>query len=168
MSIGTDVARIKGNITAALAAIADKGVTVPDGSTSDALAELIASIEAGGGGSSISIKQGSVTFAAPTTSYQFVEDTPDIFIAYVETDNKPVYSSSQFVWAFIQDTRLFEFYDVIYQTGFYFGYTFGSKRYYTPSKSVARHIGWYSDDDFYSALGETTYRWYAIYGVTAT
>ena len=50
MSIGTDVARIKGNITAALAAIADKGVTVPDGSTSDALASLIASIEAGGGG----------------------------------------------------------------------------------------------------------------------
>ena len=50
MSIATDVARIKGNITAALAAIADKGVTVPEGSTSDALAELIASIEAGGGG----------------------------------------------------------------------------------------------------------------------
>lgn len=50
MSIGTDVARIKGNITAALAAIADKGVTVPDGSTSDALAGLIASIEAGSGG----------------------------------------------------------------------------------------------------------------------
>ena len=50
MSIATDVARIKGNITAALAAIADKGVTVPDGSTSDALAGLIASIEAGGGG----------------------------------------------------------------------------------------------------------------------
>ena len=50
MSIATDVSRIKGNITAALAAIADKGVTVPDGSTSDALASLIASIEAGGGG----------------------------------------------------------------------------------------------------------------------
>lgn len=49
MSIATDVSRIKGNITAALAAIADKGVTVPDGSTSDALASLIASIEAGGG-----------------------------------------------------------------------------------------------------------------------
>ena len=50
MSIATDVSRIKGNITAALAAIADNGVTVPDGSTSDALASLIASIEAGGGG----------------------------------------------------------------------------------------------------------------------
>lgn len=49
MSIATDVSRIKGNITAALAAIADKGVIVPDGSTSDALAGLIASIEAGGG-----------------------------------------------------------------------------------------------------------------------
>ena len=48
MSIATDVSRIKGNITAALAAIADKGVIVPDGSTSDALAGLIASIEAGG------------------------------------------------------------------------------------------------------------------------
>ena len=50
MSIATDVSRIKGNITAALAAIADKGVNVPTGSTSDALASLIASIEAGGGG----------------------------------------------------------------------------------------------------------------------
>lgn len=49
MSISTDVARVKGNITAALAAIADKGVTVPDGSTSDALAGLIASIKSGGG-----------------------------------------------------------------------------------------------------------------------
>ena len=50
MSIATDVSRIKGNITAALAAIADKGVTVPDGSTSDALASLIESIQAGSGG----------------------------------------------------------------------------------------------------------------------
>lgn len=49
MSIATDVSRIKGNITSALAAIADKGVTVPDGSTSDELASLIASIETGEG-----------------------------------------------------------------------------------------------------------------------
>lgn len=48
MSIQTEIDRISGNVTAALAAIADKGVTVPDGSTSDALAGLIASIEAGG------------------------------------------------------------------------------------------------------------------------
>lgn len=61
MSIATDVSRIKGNITAALAAIADKGVTVPDGSTSDALAGLIASIEAGGGSL---IAAGSITPAS--------------------------------------------------------------------------------------------------------
>lgn len=47
MSIATDVSRIKGNITAALAAIADKGVTVPDGATSDGLADLITSIGSG-------------------------------------------------------------------------------------------------------------------------
>lgn len=49
MGIATDLSRVKSNITAALAAIAEKGVTVPDGSNSDALAELIASIQAGGG-----------------------------------------------------------------------------------------------------------------------
>ena len=53
MSIATEKARIKGNVAAALSAIAEKGVTVPDGSNSDALAELIASIEAGGGVSGI-------------------------------------------------------------------------------------------------------------------
>ena len=50
MSIQTQIDRISGNVSAALAAVAEKGVTVPDGSNSDALAELIASIEAGGGG----------------------------------------------------------------------------------------------------------------------
>ena len=58
MSIATDVSRIKGNITAALAAIVDKGVTVPTGSNSDALASLIASIEAGGAG----FATGTLTF----------------------------------------------------------------------------------------------------------
>lgn len=60
MSIATDISRIKGNITAALGAIADKGVSVPDGSTSDALAELIASIEAGGG----DVVLGEITFTS--------------------------------------------------------------------------------------------------------
>lgn len=48
MSIQTEIDRISGNVSAALSAIVEKGVTVPYGSTSDALAELIASIEAGG------------------------------------------------------------------------------------------------------------------------
>ena len=53
MSVQTQIDRISGNVSAALSAIADKGVTVPEGSTSDALAGLIASIEAGGGGGNI-------------------------------------------------------------------------------------------------------------------
>lgn len=50
MTIQTEITRISGNIAGALAAIAEKGVTVPSGSNSDDLASLIASIEAGGGG----------------------------------------------------------------------------------------------------------------------
>lgn len=68
MSIATEKARIKGNVTAALAAIADKGVNVPTGSTSDALASLIASIEAGGGGEGIIFATGIFTPADDTTS----------------------------------------------------------------------------------------------------
>lgn len=49
MSIQTQIDRISGNVSAALSAIAEKGVSVPDGSNSDALHELILSIEAGGG-----------------------------------------------------------------------------------------------------------------------
>ena len=58
MSVQTQIDGISGNVSAALAAIAEKGVTVPDGSNSDALAELIASIQAGGGGN---IATGSFT-----------------------------------------------------------------------------------------------------------
>lgn len=50
MSVQSEISRISGNVAAALAAIAEKGVSVPSGSKSDALASLIASIEAGGGG----------------------------------------------------------------------------------------------------------------------
>lgn len=51
MSVQSEITRISSNVTAALAAIADKGVTVPDGATSDDLHDLIVSIESGAGGS---------------------------------------------------------------------------------------------------------------------
>ena len=50
MSVQSEITRLSDNVTAALAAIAGKGVTVPDGSNSDSLASLIAGIETGGGG----------------------------------------------------------------------------------------------------------------------
>ena len=50
MSIQSEITRLSGNVTAALAAIAAKGVTVPSGSNSDDLADLIALIDGGSSG----------------------------------------------------------------------------------------------------------------------
>lgn len=70
MSIQTQIDRISGNVSAALSAIAEKGVTVPDGSTSDALAELITSIEAGGGG--YDVIAGTFTPASDCYMYEII------------------------------------------------------------------------------------------------
>lgn len=48
-TVGAQVERIAGNVSAALAAIEAKGVEVPEGSTSDNLAPLISAIPEGGG-----------------------------------------------------------------------------------------------------------------------
>ena len=50
MSVQAQIDRISSNVTAALAKIAEKGVTVPSMANSDDLAELIAAIEVGGSG----------------------------------------------------------------------------------------------------------------------
>lgn len=55
MSISSEITRISGNVADALVAIANKGVTIPAGSTSDDLADLIAQIQQGGGGGSITV-----------------------------------------------------------------------------------------------------------------
>ena len=133
-------------------------------------AKLIESIEGGGG---VRVEQGSVTFAEAQSNYRFVEDSPDIFIAYVEDDSGPVYSSSQYVWAMIQDTRLFEYYGNMRETGYVFGYNIGVGKYYVPYKSpasdnVRSNIGEFVSNLYNGKLGTKTYKWYAIYGVTAT
>lgn len=66
-SIQTEIDRIAANVTAALTACADKGASVPDGSTSDDLAAIIAAIEAGGGG--VTAVSGTFTLAADATNY---------------------------------------------------------------------------------------------------
>ena len=50
MSVQTELTRIKNAKAAIKAAIEGKGVTVPDGTLLDGMADLIESIEAGGGG----------------------------------------------------------------------------------------------------------------------
>ena len=60
MSIATEISRIKSAKSAIAAAIAGKGVTVPDGTLLDGMAALIESIEAGGGGE-VNVSTGSFT-----------------------------------------------------------------------------------------------------------
>ena len=50
MSISSEISRISQNVADSLTAVANKGVTVPVGSTSDDLPDLIAQITTGGGG----------------------------------------------------------------------------------------------------------------------
>lgn len=69
MSIATEISRIKSAKSAIAAAIAGKGVTVPDGTMLDGMAALVESIEAGGG--TISGKKfisGEITFSETPTS----------------------------------------------------------------------------------------------------
>lgn len=71
-AMATNLTTEQANIDAALSAIANKGVTVPDGSTSDALAALIDGIEAGGGGGGeYEISTGIITPAEDTESLSF-------------------------------------------------------------------------------------------------
>lgn len=165
MSIQTEIDRLASAKAAIKTAIEGKGVTVPNGTMLDGLASLIDGIETGGG---IRIEQGSVTFVETTKSYTFVNDKPDIFIAYVEDDSKPQYNISNYVWAIIQDTRRFTYYEQQRPTAYYIGYNRGTQKYYTPFKGSYNSIGTYASADFTSVLGTKTYKWYAIYGVTAT
>lgn len=92
MSIQTQIDRISGNVSAALSAIVEKGVTVPDGSTSDALAGLIASIEAGGANNIVAgrfILSESLTTASPLyIDITFPKNEfPLMYCAYEETSN---------------------------------------------------------------------------------
>lgn len=71
LSIQSEITRISGNVTAALEAIAGKGVIVPVGSTSDDLADLIALIEGGGG--------------EPTSMQVYIEQDEDGYLMLTDT-----------------------------------------------------------------------------------
>ena len=67
MSIQTELTRITNAKAAIKTAIEGKGVTVPAGTLLDGMASLIESIEAGGGGGSVKLAHGTLTFASDTT-----------------------------------------------------------------------------------------------------
>ena len=78
MSIQTELTRITNAKAAIVAAIESKGVTVPEGTKLDALAALIASIEAGGSASGLVC--GEFTMASDNTSFGLEIEKPEGFV----------------------------------------------------------------------------------------
>ena len=105
MSVQTQIDRISRNVSAALAAIANKGVNVPDGSTSDALAELIESIQAGEGCSKF------VTGSFTTGSDQIIVtvehglgEIPNVYIVLTyDIDRTQTVLTNKFLFLFCDD-----------------------------------------------------------------
>ena len=166
MSIQTELARIKGAKADLQSWVEENGVTVPDGTLIDGLVELAKTVETGGGG--VRVEQGSVTFAESVTGYTFVSEAPNIFIAYVESDDTPQYMQSRFIWAIFQDERRISSGYGIEGAMYVLGYNRGTSKYYVPYHANVTQLGRFSSSDFNSNLGATTYKWYAIYGVSAT
>ena len=84
MSIQSEISRISGNVADALTAIGNKGVSVPQGANSDDLADLIAAITSGGGGSSVQIATGTVSGSGTNTLQIPCDFAPDLI--YVHGD----------------------------------------------------------------------------------
>ena len=86
MSIQSEITRLESAKSAIAAAIAGKGVTVPDATLLDGMAALIAGIEAGG---DFVVETGTITFAesykpysTPLSINHSLGKTPLAFIAY--------------------------------------------------------------------------------------
>lgn len=129
-----------------------------DALTLDAMAEAIAGIQAGGG---VTFETGSVTFAENQIAYDFVDYAPDLFICFVSANGAVVHSSAMYVWAMIQNKHTKE--------TFIFGRNNGTAKYYTPyyiANMIDAYLGRFASGMFNGNLGATTYKWYAVNGVT--
>ena len=84
MSVQTQIDRISGAVQSALAALTEKGVTVPSGTKVDGLAALIAAIEAGGGsgGGGVEVSVGKIVPASnvPELTWEHGLSTAPTFI----------------------------------------------------------------------------------------
>ena len=102
MSVQSQIDRISGAVQSALAALTEKGVTVPAGTKVDSLASLIAAIEAGGGGD-MNVVSGTFTLASASYSHTIIHDLgvlPQVvivigtkFVASNEANNQYVYGA---------------------------------------------------------------------------
>jgi len=80
--LGRQIIRIRENVSAALTAIGAKGVTVPSGSNSDDLADLIGAIQTGGGGSSAQTATGTISGSGNNILQIPCDFAPDLIYVY--------------------------------------------------------------------------------------
>ena len=76
MSISSEITRISGNVSDALTAISNKGVTVPSGSNSDDLADLIGQISGGGGTTWETKFNGTIAVTNSKSNYYYGTSNP--------------------------------------------------------------------------------------------
>ena len=90
MSVQTQIDRISGAVSAALTALAEKGVTVPAGTKVDGLAALIAAIEAGGGSGGGGVNYGTIIYESYSQTLSLGVPIPEdnFFIAILPTKVK--------------------------------------------------------------------------------
>ncbi len=81
MSIASEINRIQQNVTDSLAAVANKGVTVPTGSTSDDLPDLIAQITGGGGTTWETLYDYSIWISSDNPNYFIINNYTDAISA---------------------------------------------------------------------------------------
>lgn len=161
MSVQSEINRISGNVTAALAAIAEKGVDVPAGSKSDALASLIAAIEAGGGGNAGNGKtaSGTITVAQDQLSGNLV--TIDTGVVVRNALNTYVALNSIFVLWKKTTEKIKGSYIVLYTHNaltYTYGYRPNGSAYNTESSSTMKaEVKWESGESAkVNVNGDTT------------
>ena len=149
----TNLTTEQANIDAALAAIADKGVTVPDGSTSDALAALIESIEAGGGGN---IVAGSFTPTSNMTTFKVNHNfnTKDICFVVFMSDNKAYVARGVLYSSFTNGRKSWMVYN---NENSYFSQIFGNTGVPTITTESVDLTGFFYNSVF---IGGSTYTYF--------
>lgn len=168
------------DIDAAFAALAEKGVTVPDGATSADLDDLIASIVTGGGGS-VSLLTGTITPASTGAADRFrlpipvilkesnVYPTSGVLIVYAERADKQ--TNTSYFEASIM--RFYEADGVAMYDQFMYGYHKNMSKMYIPYAIMNRtlwgpsmffedHINFNPNDVGMQVYAGDVYRWIVI------
>ena len=181
MSVQTQIDRISGAVSAALAALTEKGVTVPDGTKVDGLATLIAAIESGGGSDNVDlsgfpniskVKTGSFTLTSNARKYEVshgLGELPKIFVCLVNGSSK---INKAFACAVASQLPGGKYYHSLSR---YYGTSYGvnsSEESRPESTALSSHKIYLITEEvvgmgastiqYFSFMANTEYRWFAM------